>query len=153
MIRRRLLAGALILGAIVIAPVFGQSNEVIDSILAEDTATVGQAAYLAVVGSEGSDGEIVPTEAYQIAVDSGWINSSVGAEDPVTFGQFAHMMMQAFDERGGVMYRIMPGPRYAAREFVAQRWTLQPLTPGQYVAGELLLRITGNYVERKEASL
>lgn len=153
MMTRRVLAGVLILGAIAIAPVAGQSNDIIDSILAEDTATVAQAAYIAFVGSGTIDEDASLADAFTYATDTGLIAADRDASAPVRFGEYAYFMMHAFGEPGGLMYRLIPGPRYAAREFVAKKWTRVSMAPNESISGELMLRITGNYMERREASI
>jgi hypothetical protein len=48
------------------------------------------------------------------------------------------------------MYRLFPGPRYAAREFVYRRWSPERRGPADRMTGQFLVRVTGNFLENTE---
>jgi len=129
-----------------------QSNETIDAILAEEEATAGSAAYTALTAAEMLDDESSPEKAVTMAQEAGWLPEAVGAKSEATFGMLAHLLMQAFEVKGGLMYRIFPGPRYAAREFVSQGWSQVRREPGETISGEFLLRVTGSFLESREVT-
>ena len=59
--------------------------------------------------------------------------------------------MEAHGEAGGLMYRMIPGPRYAGREVVFRNWTIERRTTNEEISGETALRILGNYLAAREA--
>jgi hypothetical protein len=129
-----------------------QSNEMIDSILAEETATVGSAAYVALSAAGLINEDTSPERATLVAVEAGWLPEGTDAAAPATFGQLAYLLMGALEVKGGLMYRILPGPRYAAREFVYQGWSPERRGPGDPLSGEFMIRVTGNFLENVEVS-
>jgi hypothetical protein len=149
MFKNRFLVLLLTLFGVTAAAV-SQSNEQIDTILAEEPATLGSAAYIALSAAGAIPDEASGTDAVEIAQERGWIGADASASDHATFGQFAYMTMEAADVSGGLMYLIFPGPRYAAREFVYQDWSPEPIAPGTTISGETLLRIAGNFAQQVE---
>ena len=75
-----------------------------------------------------------------------------GAEDgnPIRLDEFAFMLVRAFGFRGGLMYTLFPGPRYAYRELVYRKVLEGRLDPAQTVSGERLLHILGKALEWRE---
>lgn len=130
--------------------VFAQSNDMIDSILGEETASVGSAAYVALSAAGLVADDATRDRAVVIAREAGWLGDEVEAGDAATFGQIAYLLMEATEVRGGLMYRMIPGPRYAAREFVYQGWSPERRGPGETVTGQFLIRVTGNFLDNTE---
>ncbi|MFP4114440.1 MAG: hypothetical protein ACOC2Y_07135 [Spirochaetota bacterium] len=129
-----------------------QSNDMIDSILGEETATVGSAAYVALTAAGLTGDETGRDAAVEIARERGWLTEEADAGSPVTFGEFAFMLMEATEVGGGLMYIISPGPRYAAREFVYRGWSPERTAPGATISGQFLIRATGNFLDRTEVA-
>ena len=129
-----------------------QSNEMIDEILAEDTATVGSSAYIALSAGGLISDDASPDRAVIVAREAGWLAESIDASSPASFGQIAYLLMQSTEVNGGLMYRLIPGPRYAAREFVFRDWSPERKAPGEQVSGQFLVRVTGNFLENTEGS-
>lgn len=132
--------------------VFSQSNEQIDSILAQDVATVGSAAYLALSAADLINDESSLDLAVTVAAEAGWLPAEAIADDEASFGTVAFLLMQATEVNGGLLYRIFPGPRYAAREFVYQGWSPEDREPNSTVTGQFLVRVTGNFLDMTEAT-
>lgn len=124
-----------------------QSNETIDEILAQETASLGSAAYVALSAGDLVNDESSPAKAVEVAVEAGWLEPGSEAESPAEFGKFAHLLMQVFEVPGGLFYRIFPGPRYATREFTFQGWSPVRIGPRDEFSGEFLLSITGIFLE------
>jgi hypothetical protein len=139
-----LFAGTLVASA--------QSNEIIDAVLGQDPATVGSAAYIALSAAGVVREDVSPARAFSVASDAGWLEAEMGPDAPATFGIAAHLLMQAFGVKGGLMYRIATGPRYAAREFEYQGWIPDPMSPNEVITGEFLLRMTGSFLESQEVA-
>ena len=79
----------LILLLMVASMLSAQSNEMIDSILAEEVATVGSAAYIALAAAELISDDMSPQRAVVMVVEAGWLEEGAAAEAPTTFGQVA----------------------------------------------------------------
>ena len=129
-----------------------QSNETIDEILQQDPATVGSAAYLALSAADLMHDDSTPEKAVEIAMEAGWLDPELTADSPATFGIAAHLLMQSFEVRGGLMYLIAAGPRYAAREFVYRQWVPDHHSPREVISGEFLLRMTGSFLDNQEVA-
>jgi hypothetical protein len=138
--------------AVIATPAMAQSNEQIDSILDEDVASVGSAAYIALSAAGLVNDDTSRDRAVAMAVEAGWLPDGTAASNPATFGQVAFLLMEAMDVRGGLMYRMIPGPRYAAREFTYNEWSPERRAPGDQISGEFLIRVTGNFLDKVEAS-
>lgn len=137
---------ALAVTVLMTATVAAQSNERIDELLAQDPATLGHTSYV-ILSAAGIVSETVsPQQALDAARTSGLVAADATAETPATFGDAAYLLMRSFGISGGVMYRIIPGPRYAAREVVFQGWSRTRRAPGDAVSGEAVLRILSVYL-------
>jgi hypothetical protein len=144
--RRRL----VLVFALLLTITFGlaaQSNETIDRILGQEVATIGSAAYVALSAADLVNDDSTPEKAVEVAVEAGWLPAGMSAQDPAGFGQLAHLLMQAFEVKGGLMYRIFPGPRYATREFTYFGWSPIRIGPADQISGDFLLSITGIFLE------
>ena len=62
------------------------------------------------------------------------------------------MLTRAFEIHGGVMYWILPGPRYATRELAYLAIISGPAKPGMSLSGERALRILEKMLNSKEAA-
>ena len=144
--RRRLVLVFALLLTIALG-VAAQSNETIDQILAQEVATLGSAAYVALSAGDLVNDDSTPQKAVAVAVEAGWLAAGVTAQDPAGFGQFAHLLMQVFEVKGGLMYRIFPGPRYATREFTYFGWSPVRVGPADQFSGEFLLSVAGIFLE------
>lgn len=93
-----------------------QSNQLIDELLEEEGATFGKTAYLVLTAAGLLPEEASPGDAVEVLGQQEWGLESKGEGDPITLGEMAFLFMRAFEMKGGIMYRLFPGPRYAARE-------------------------------------
>jgi len=152
MARRLRFGFVTILLLVAATTVTAQSNEHIDAILAEDVATVGSAAYVALTAAGLVDDDSPTSRAVEIAIEAGWLPEEAAADEPVSFGRFAYLLMEATEITGGLMYRMIPGPRYAAREFVYRAWSPERRSPGEQITGQFLVRVTGNFLDNVEVT-
>jgi hypothetical protein len=83
-------------------------------------------------------------DAFDRAVSRGWLKNAASPDDPVTMGTLSFLMMKAFNIKGGMMYAIFPGPRYAFRTMVSRSFIQSPADPDLKVSGERFLQILGN---------
>lgn len=145
-LRVRGLAVATVWLAVMIAAVpyaEAQSNVVLDDILLQDELSYQSAAYLVLVSSGRIDQNSSPQEAVRALAALQWAVAGRGADDPVTLGEWAYLLMQAFEFPGGLMYRISPGPRYAARELAATGIAEGNAMVNMRLSGERALRQLG----------
>lgn len=148
--RRHLLLFGLLLG--VSLPGFAQSNTFMDSFLEAKEADYAGTAYF-VLSASGALGEAAsPAEAMELLSRQDWGLRPVDGAKTVTLGEFAHLAMRAFGLPGGVMYRLFPGPRYAAREIAYLGFVVDKTSPYRKLSGEEVLRILGamlSFVEER----
>ncbi len=140
---------AILLGTVVAVGVSAQSNERLDELLNQDPATSGHAAYLVLTAAGLVDESVSPEEAFRAARQQGFFPADATADGPITFGRYSYLLMETFGVPGGVMYRIFPGPRYAAREVVYKGWSRTRRSPGQEVTGDAVARILSVYLNTR----
>lgn len=150
--RRWMMVCAVLMGTLVVTGAAAQSNERIDELLGQNPATRGHAAYLVLTASGALPESTSVQAAHQAAVDNGYLPSGSAPGDPVTFGQLSFLLMEAFGEPGGVMYRAFPGPRYASREVVYRRWARLRRPPGQIIDGDVAVRVVSVYLNSAAAA-
>ena len=126
-----------------------QSNQLMDRMLQDEGADAGDAAYMLLLSAGTIEESESASSALSYAKEQGWLSEQTAPGDTITFGRFAYLLMEIHGEKGGVMYRLIPGPRYAAREAVFQGWTLQRRLPDEEISGEVALRVLGNYLADK----
>lgn len=113
-----------------------QSNERIDRLLEQDTASYSAALYM--VRTAAGEAAEIP---------------ALSDEDrPISLGEYAHLLMHAFDIPGGIMYRLFPGPRYAAREIAFYGFIRGSQLPGRSISGSEVINILRRAMEWKEDS-
>ncbi len=140
------------LAAIAVPLLTAQSNEVLDSVLGEATISYGSAAYLVGTASGHLPETVSPSDAGPRMEQEGLGIPGLGPTDPVTLGGFSYMLTRAFGIQGGVMSRVLPGPRYATRELAYLGIISGPAKPGLPISGERALRILERILNRKEAA-
>jgi len=127
-----------------------QSNDLIDALLAEEEASYGKAAYLALTASGLITEEQSPEQALEVLQEQGWRLDILTAGEPIKLGEYSFILMKAFHIQGGLMYSIMPGPRYAGRELSYLGMILGSPSPYRTISGEEAVRILGNILEWQE---
>jgi hypothetical protein len=130
-------------------PLSAQSNEFIDRFLAQDQVTYGDAAYLLLVGSGDLEESASPNDAHA-AMEERPHALRRAQQEEITLGEYAMLTMDAFDISGGVMYTLMPSPRYAARELAFRQVIQGRSYPRMDVSGERALRIVGRVLDLNE---
>ena len=129
---------------------FGQSNELLDVLFEEPTTSLGQAAYLVLTASGRIPDDSSPADAAAALSGQGWSVPERSADEPLTLGEYSYLLMQAFELKGGVMYRIFPGPRYAGRELAYLELIKGDTSPYRTFSGEEAIGILGRLMEWKE---
>ena len=127
-----------------------QSNDIIDALLAEEQASYGKAAYLALTASGLITEEQSPEQALEVLKEQGWKLDVLEAAEPIKLGEYSFILMKVFHIQGGVMYSVIPGPRYAGRELSYLGMIPGSSSPYRTISGEEAVRILGNILEWQE---
>ena len=128
---------------------FAQTAAELDTILETKAVSAATAARFALGSADllpqelsGSKAEVA---AYDMAKSKGWITT--GSGEDITLKDTAFLIMSAFDVKGGVMYKFLPGPRYAYREMVYRKLIQGRADPDMNVSGARLLQIIGRTLD------
>lgn len=140
----------LALCAAAVLPAAAQSNQVLDQILDTPSLSFGQASYLALAAAQKLPDSATPGEAAEAAAGAGWKLRPRDADDPVTLGEYSFLLMKAFELKGGLFYRMIPGPRYAARELAWRRFIRADGSPYRTLSGEEALGVLQRLLDWKE---
>jgi len=114
---------------------FAQQNTVVDGLLEEEKATFEKSVYLILAASGQIDEEFSSAEALQLITPKEWHVKVKNPDDPIPLGTLAAIVMKAFDFKGGLLYTIFPGPRYALREIAFRGFVQGRVSPYMYVSG------------------
>jgi hypothetical protein len=117
-----------------------QSNEVIDEVLEQDPAHLSGVAYLLTTAGGLLEESANLQQALDFIQDKGWVGADAASSDEVTVEQFAFLLMKSLGLRGGIMYSIFQGPRYAYREMVFQSVIDSTLDRYDILSGDQVLR-------------
>jgi hypothetical protein len=93
----------------------------------------------------GLSGRQAEDAAWQAALEQGWVSSKSG--QLFRLKDAAWLVAAAFGIKGGAMYSLFPGPRYAYRELLHLK-IIQGRADGNFaVSGERLLQIIGRALQ------
>jgi len=123
-----------------------QTAAELEAVLENPAITYSQAAWFvyASAGTTVSMDGVDFQEAFDRAMSNGWLTKKAAPDDPIKLGAVSFLMMKAFGIKGGLMYMILPGPRYAFRTMVSRSLIQGGADPGMKVNGERFLFILGN---------
>jgi hypothetical protein len=133
-------------------PLEAQSNTVIDALLGSREAAFGDAAYLVLSAARIIPEKATPDDAVWTLQARNFGVAGRSAKEPITLGEYAFLLMKAFDIRGGILYRVFPGPRYACRELAFLGLLEGYTAPNRRLAGDEALRILGRLLEQRGAT-
>jgi len=144
----------VVLGSMLFAAtaVFGQSNVFMDKLLETDSVTAGQAAYLVLVATDQLAESADEARAFDALAELGWVPEGASADAPMPVKDFSYILMKALDLRGGFMYALFPGPRYAYRQLVSSLVIQGRSDPGMHIAGTAALMMLGRALDLKGGS-
>jgi len=116
-----------------------QTAAELEAVLETPAVTCTQAAWfvLSAVNTPAS-----AEAAFEQAAAQGWLKNTQ-PDDPITLGRLSFLIMRAFEMKGGLMYRLLPGPRYAYRAMVSRSFIQGEADPAMTVNGERFLDILG----------
>lgn len=127
--------------------VIAQSNEIIDQLLEEQQATLGKSAYLVLLAADLISENSTPVESVEALASFDWGFDNATPEDAVDLGSLAFMIMKSFDMKGGIMYTIFPGRRYAVKEFAFRTLTLESASQYRILSGIDVANILGRSLD------
>jgi hypothetical protein len=111
------------------------------------------AAWLVLSSVEAVPGGTTPTDAYQFALARNWLPRKAGANSAVTLGGVSLLIMRAAGIKGGLMFTLTHGARYAYRDMVYRGLIQGRAYATQKVSGERLLQILGRALEYTESGV
>lgn len=126
-----------------------QSNDFIDSVIDSPALSAEQAAYLILVASDNLGDDSDAARAWELLEQLGWVPPGVKADSRLVYSEFCHMLMKAFGIKGGIMYQLFPGPRYAYRDLrhlVVVQGSTDPMMP---VSGTGAMKMIGRIFDVK----
>ncbi len=154
---RRFLKVVMLIGVlylVCVIPLFSQSNELIDSILAEREAKFGVSVYLVLAAANLVDRNIETKNAGEVAVkflkDAGWGIKVKRTDSYITLGEYSLVLMEAFKMKGGIMYTLFPSPRYASRELYYHGFIDGNRDPYRKISGDEVVLMLRNVMDWKE---
>jgi hypothetical protein len=81
-------------------------------------------------------------EIFQSTISNGWLPDTA-PDTPITLDKLSFLIMKAFDIKGGLMYTLFPGPRYAYRTMTSRNFIQGITDPAMTVSGDEFLVILG----------
>jgi len=129
-----------------------QTAAELETVLETPALSCAQAAWfvLASVGSASagnvSNAPANVQAAFEQAAAWGWLKNAQPG-DPITLGKLSFLIMRAFDLKGGIMYSLFPGPRYAYRSMVSRSYIQGTTDPAMTISGERFLVILGKVLD------
>ena len=139
----------LALLAACVLPAAAQSNQLIDRLLEQPKASFGAAVYLVLAASGALDPEASEQQAMESLSEKGWKLRAAQAGEPIHLGEFCFLIMKAFEQKGGLMYRLFPGPRYAVRELAYQGLVHGKVHSGRFPSGQEVVQILSSFLDSK----
>jgi len=131
------------IGLFAVTGLFAQSNEFVDNLLSTPAVSVGQLSYLVLVASDNLSEDADEARAFELLENLGWASRGMKASDPVNLRTYSFLLMRAFGLKGGYMYRLFPGPRYAYRELTSLQVIQGKADPLNLVDGITAVRMLG----------
>lgn len=129
--------------------VFSQSNDRIDELLRQGQARLDATAYIVLAAG----GDIAETDTVEMAFSKarelGLTLPADAPESPVRVDALSFMLMKSLRLKGGVMYRLFPGRRYAYRELVFSKVVNDKGGPARVISGDEVIRSLGYALELK----
>jgi len=132
-----------------VLPAVAQSNQFIDRLLEQPQATFGASAYLVLAASGLVPAEATEQQALTALNEKGWKLKARGADEPIRLGEYCYLIMKAFELKGGLMYRLFPGPRYAVRELAYLGLVHGKAHGGRYPSGQEAVQVLSSFLDRK----
>ena len=134
----------LVLLAIILAPSYSQSAEVISEVLEKETASYMDFSYL-IASQLGL--ECTPFEAYAWCERFGTFPVADKANSPITVKSASQFFMVNYGLPGGLMWSATHSPRYAWRELKHRKFWASGTDPDNELSGEEVVQAVSRFFE------
>ena len=145
--KRPLLVLAVLFTLVCVQHGFSQSNEVIDQLLEEEQATLGNTVYLVFLAADIAAEDWSVDRSIQELQSRGWGFDDAATDTVVDLGSMSFLLMKTFGMRGGIMYSLFPGRRYAARELAFLGFVPGYASPKRVLEGQEVTHILGRTLD------
>jgi hypothetical protein len=150
--KKALCAITVLLACMLSAPTYAQTAAELEDILRAQTVTYAQAASFVLEAAEVTNPQNT-AQAFAISAERAWVSKKASAEKHITLAELSFLIMKAFDMKGGIMYAVMPGPRYAYRSTISRSFIQGDTDPDMTVSGDRFLLILGNVLNASGGGL
>jgi hypothetical protein len=137
----------LLVSALVSGPLYAQTAAELDAILETPAVTNEQAARFVLAAADVLPEDVSGEDAFMYAKENKWLGQKAEAGGTINLGGLSRLVMRAFGLRGGILYAVFPGPRYAYRALVRRGLIQGFADPALRVSGERFLLILGRASE------
>jgi len=131
------------LAVLLSAPLHAQTAAELEGLLQIQAVSRAQAARF-VLEAAGLMTAPGADEAFAFATERSWLSKNAAAEKPITLAELSFLIMKAFNLKGGMMYALLPGPRYAYKSMISRSFIQDPADPAMTLNGGRFLLILGN---------
>jgi hypothetical protein len=133
-------------------PLSAQSTAAeLENLLAAEEVTCAQAARFILQAADALTTRN-PIEAFDYALEQNWLPEKTDPDGAADLKTISLLLMNSFELKGGIMYSITKGPRYAYRELVYKNIVQGRTDPDMTVTGERLVFYTGRVFSFKEGT-
>jgi hypothetical protein len=142
-------AVCVVLLLLVVLPLAAQSNELLDQLLDQPSAHFGDVVYMTMTAAKLVPDTATPQDALQALQQQNWKIPLLALDAPIPLGTYSFLLMKTFKLKGGILYSIFPGPRYACRELGYLKIIASDVRTLREVSGEEAVRMLGKVMERQ----
>jgi hypothetical protein len=146
--KKTLCALAVLLWGLLSVQAYAQTAAELEDMLSAQTVSYAQAARFVLEAAEITNPQNTE-QAFAFAAERAWLSKKATAEKPITLAELSFLIMKAFDIKGGMMYAVLPGPRYSYRSMVSRSFIQGDADPAMTVSGERFLLILGNVLNAR----
>jgi len=127
--------------------IYAQTAAELEAILQTQNVSCAQAAkFVLASGSDAAAANLSAQSAFDLALSRGWLADGTKPNDKITLDKLSFLILKSFNMKGGVMYALSPGPRYAYKSMVSRDFIQGNTSPGMNVSGEKFLLILGKVI-------
>jgi len=123
-----------------------QTAAELETILQTQAVNCAQAAKFVLASGSDAAANISAQSAFDLALSRGWLAEGTKPDEKITLEKLSFLILKAFNMKGGVMYTLNPGPRYAYKSMVSRDFIQGSTSPGMNVNGEKFLLILGKVI-------
>ncbi|WP_245535013.1 hypothetical protein [Leadbettera azotonutricia] len=124
-----------------------QTAAEMDSLLENQAISYSDAARFVLPAAGVLPNNVGAQAAFDEALSRGWLPKGAAASDEANLGGISFLVMKAFGIKGGLMYTLFPGPRYAYRQLLYRKLIQGRVDPGMKVGGDYFLYVVGRVLD------